>query len=92
MYCCGVHAFSGIVVVGGCQCSSACRVCNSAPTKRIPREKRREPSTRKKKKIDVLLVSLFTVRAPLCERLSQARDGFQALPMWFDVKTESIDA
>ena len=25
---------------------------------------------------------------PHCERLSEARDGFQTLPMWFDVKSK----
>ena len=86
VHCCGVHAFSVIVGVGGCQGRSACRVCNSAASISIPVEERREPSTRKRqetktasfplfKKIDVLLVGLFTVSTLHCERLSQARDG-----------------
>ena len=97
VHCCGVRAFSGIVEVGGCQCNSARRFSNSAPTNRISREERRELPTRKRQEttiesyplhqnFNVSLGGLFTCQHFLCERLFPSKKWFhQNLHSGFDV-------
>ena len=88
VHCCGVRAFSGIVEVGGCQCNSARRFSNSAPTNRISRVERRELPTRKRQETTIesyplhqkfqrVTGGLVHCQHFLCERLSQARNGSQ---------------
>ena len=79
---CHIHALSGIVGVGGCQCHSACRFTRRVCTRII---RRRQESKKKKRHTHcsqprIRRVTDGLVLCPcssLCTRLSQARDGFQ---------------
>ena len=70
MHRCSVHALSGIVGVGGCQCHSACRSTRRVCT-RIIQRRQESKLTSYKLPSDVLLVDLYD------RHCGRACDGFR---------------